>query len=99
MPICKHAILGCAFLCTKAVKGWGRGEGGADGIAMSHAADEERIPTIKQAKAAEAADADPLTGQKRQRAEAIAAQKEKIAKAAQEAKEKKKKEEVRITPG
>eukprot|EP00873_Tetraselmis_striata_P038104 jgi/Tetstr1/458368/TSEL_044807.t1 len=61
---------------------------------MVYQPDEERIPTIKQAKAAEAADADPLTGQKRQRAEAIAAQKEKIAKAAQEAKEKKKKEET-----
>lgn len=38
---------------------------------MMYQPEEERIPTVRQAKAAEENDADPLTGQKRQRAEAM----------------------------
>mmetsp|Transcript_12157 Transcript_12157/g.34211 ORF Transcript_12157/g.34211 Transcript_12157/m.34211 type:complete len:481 (-) Transcript_12157:70-1512(-) len=55
---------------------------------MVFKAEDEVIPTVSQAKAAEAAGEEPLTGVKRQRAEAMQAQKDKIAKAKEEQKRK-----------
>ena len=56
----------------------------------------EKIPTLKQAKQAEAKGEDPLTGAKRQRAEAIEKEKEKIAKKAEHSAEQAKSKEAKL---